>query len=114
MVASAVQVCKRALLATMRAVAVTFGMVLTCTRDSPDRDVVTNFRKLALRAHPDKPGGSAEQQQRLNEARANWEAARAEPKTAGRPKNTGADASSPSHKASSEGTVLMQVVVPAS
>lgn len=101
-------------MATMRAVAVTFGMVLTCTRDSPDRDVVTNFRKLALRAHPDKPGGSAEQQQRLNEARANWEAARAEAKTAGRPKNTGADASSPSHKASSEGAVLMQVVVPAS
>ena len=58
MVASAVQVAKRALLATMRAVALTFGMVLTCNRDSTDREVVTNFRKLALRVRPDRPGGS--------------------------------------------------------
>ena len=98
----------------MRAVAVTYGMVLTCNRDSPDRDVVTNFKKLALRAHPDKPGGSAEQQKRLNEARANWEAARAEAKTAGRPKTTNADANSSSQTPGSEVAVLMQVVVPAS
>ena len=52
MVASAVQVAKRTLLATMRAVALSFGMVLTCNRDSSDKDVVVNFRKLALRVHP--------------------------------------------------------------
>ena len=103
MVASALQVSKRALLATMRAVAVTFGVVLTCNRDSPDRDVLTNFRKLALRAHPHKPGGSAEQQKRLNEARASWEAARAQTRTAGRPKNTHTDGGSHADKPSSEG-----------
>jgi hypothetical protein len=58
MVASALQLSKRALLATMRAVAVAFGMTLTCNRDPPDRDVVTNFQKLALRVHPDRVKGS--------------------------------------------------------
>ena len=72
MVASVVQVAKRALLATMRAVAFTVGMALTCSRDSPDREVVANFRRLALRVHPDRPGGSTERQQRLNDARAAW------------------------------------------
>ena len=46
MVASAVQVAGRALLSTMRAVAVAFGVTLTCTRDSTDKEVLTNFRKL--------------------------------------------------------------------
>ena len=43
MVASAVQVAKRTLLATMRAVALSFGMVLTCNRDSSDKDVVVHM-----------------------------------------------------------------------
>ena len=62
MVASLVQVAKRALLATMRAVALTFAVVLTCNRDSSDQVVVSNFRKLALRVRPDRPGGSTAQQ----------------------------------------------------
>ena len=60
MVASVVQVAKRALLATLRAVALTVGMALKCSRDSPDREVVSNFGRLALRVHPDRLGGSAE------------------------------------------------------
>ena len=70
MFVSAVQVAKRALLATMHAAAVMFGLTMSCKRDSPDKDVVTIFRKLALRAQPDQPGGGTEQQQRLNYARA--------------------------------------------
>ena len=62
MVASLVQVAKRALLATMRAVALAFAVVLTCNRDSSDQVLVFNFRKLALRVRPDRPGGSAAQQ----------------------------------------------------
>ena len=46
MVASIVQVAKQALLATMRAVALTVGMALMCSRASPDREVVSNFRRL--------------------------------------------------------------------
>ena len=49
MVASALQVAKQALLVTMRAVVVGFGMTLTCNRDSADTVGVTSFRKLALR-----------------------------------------------------------------
>ena len=56
MVASALQVVKRALLATMRTAAVLFGLSMTCNRDSADSEVVSFFRKLALRAHPDRPG----------------------------------------------------------
>ena len=81
MVASVVQVAKRAVLATMRAVALTFGVTLTCNRDSPDRVVVSNFRRLALRVHPDRPGGSTEQQQRVNDARAAWDDARSNGQT---------------------------------
>ena len=48
MVASIVQVAKQALLATMRAVALTVGMALTFSRDLPDPEVVSNFRRLRL------------------------------------------------------------------
>jgi hypothetical protein len=47
MVASIVQVARRALLATTRAVAVALGMAMVCGRDSPDKDVVQTFRQLA-------------------------------------------------------------------
>jgi hypothetical protein len=112
MVASAVQVAKRTLLATMRAVALSFGMVLTCNRDSSDKDVVVNFRKLALRVHPDRAGGSTAQQGRLNDARAAWEAVLGSSQKAGRPKNNHEDR----RKCADPGAdgILMQVVVPAS
>ena len=55
MVASFVQVAKRALLATMRAVAFTVGMALTCSRDSPDREVVSNFRRGVSGGGPKGP-----------------------------------------------------------
>ena len=75
MVAMALQVAKRALLATTRTAAVLFGLRMTCNRDSADSEMVSYFRELALRAHPDRPGGSTVQQQRLNDARASWEQA---------------------------------------
>ena len=110
MVASAVQVAKRALLATMRAVAVAFGMAMTCNRDSPDKDVVKTFRQLTLRAHPDKPGGSTAQQTRLNSARTAWDDARTAAKTAGRPKSSSNDGAKPP---GGTGDFLLQVVFPA-
>ena len=112
MVASAVQVAKRTLLATMRAVALSFGMVLTCNRDSSDKDVVVNFRKLALRVHPDRPGGSTAQQGRLNDARAAWEDVLGSSKKAGRPKNNHEDRRKPCADPGADG-ILMQVAVPA-
>ena len=109
MVPSAVQLAKRALLATMRAAAMRFGLTMSCNRDSADREVVTFFRKLALQAHPDRPGGSTEQQQRLNDARAAWDQARAESKPkGGRPKAT-----APCDKSGMSAGLTMPVVVPA-
>ena len=110
MVASAVQVAKRALLATMRAVAVAFAMPMPCNRDSPDTDVVKTFRKLTLRAHPDKPGGSTAHQTQLNSARTAWDDARAATKTAGRPKSASNDGGKPP---SGTGDFLLPVVFPA-
>ena len=110
MVASPLQVAKRALLATMRAVAVAFGMVLTCNRDSSDQDVVKDFRKLALRVHPDRPGGSGEQQQRLNDARGAWDTARTAAKGRGRPTKTSGNGHGPS---GGTGAFLLQAVCPA-
>ena len=94
MVASAVQVAKRALLTTMRAVALAFGVTLSCTRDSTDKELLTNFRKLALAVHPDRAGGSTEQQQRLNDARAAWEEVRSKGAKPGRPASASGSAQS--------------------
>ena len=113
MVASAVQIAKRTLLATMRAVALSFGMVLTCNRDSSDKDVVVNFRKLALRVHPDRPGGSTAQQGRLNDARVAWEDVMGSAKKAGRPKDNHQDKRKRCAEAGADG-IFKQVVVLAS
>ena len=48
MVASAVQLAKRALLVIMRSLASVYDVTLSCNRDSTDRQIITNFRKLAL------------------------------------------------------------------
>ena len=53
MVASVVQVAKRALLATMRAVALSVGMAMMCGRDSPDREVY--FRRSVSGGGPKGP-----------------------------------------------------------
>ena len=38
----------------MRTFALTYGVAFTCNRDSTDQAVMKNFRKLALRVHPDR------------------------------------------------------------
>lgn len=109
MVASAVQIAKRALLVAMHAVAVTVGMVLSCNRDSTDAVVIPNFRKLALKAHQDRPGGSNALQQQLNDARAAWDDARKAGKAAGRPK-AGKTAGRPKGSTSDDKGVLVTLM----
>ena len=41
-------------------------------RDSPDKEVEKVFRRVLLRAHPDK-GGNVEHIQKLNTAKENWD-----------------------------------------
>ena len=72
MVASAVQLAKRALVSLIKAMAVQYHVIVMLNRDSPDAEVRRAFKKVALKAHPDK-GGSTEDFRKLNEARESWE-----------------------------------------
>ena len=85
MAGSLLLLAKRALVALIRSVAVAYGVHVTCNRDSDEAAIIANFRKVALRAHPDR-GGSTTDQQRLNDARQAWDEARKKNATAGRPK----------------------------
>ena len=72
---SATQAAKRLLITLL----VTFGrhyqVNLTVSRDSCDKDVVKYYRKVLLKAHPDKGGRPGDAQQLL-EAREVWENAK--------------------------------------
>ena len=50
-------------------------MALELTRESPDKDVATAFRKLSRKTHPDHRG-SKEHQTSLHNARDTWEQAK--------------------------------------
>lgn len=75
MVCGPVQIAKRALVNVICALAQIYGVRVVCKRDSPDEVVLKDFRRLALKAHPDR-GGKQEHQQQLNDARLEWEAAK--------------------------------------
>jgi hypothetical protein len=85
---SAVLLAKRALVALIRSLALTYGVVVCCNRDSADQVVLGSFRKVALKAHPDH-GGNTSDQAKMNEAREAWDQARRQKATAGRPKGPG-------------------------
>ena len=69
-----VQAAKRAFVRVLLALAVVYNVRLLITRDSSDTDVVKAYKKLSLKAHPDK-GGKVEDQQALQEAKQAWEKA---------------------------------------
>ena len=85
---SAILLAKRALVVLIRALALTYGVTVNCNRDSNDSEVLSNFRKVALRVHPDRGGNTADQQ-KLNDARGAWDEARKQKVAAGRPKGPG-------------------------
>ena len=59
------------LLIALRSLAMTYGLILKCNRDSTDRELIKDLRKLALRTHH-ACGGSTKDQQRFNDARTAW------------------------------------------
>ena len=79
---SAAAALKRALVKLLLALAQQFSIPLSVTRDAPDAQVKKAFRKVIVRIHPDKPGGSAEHRKTLNDAWAKWQGAQ---RTRGRP-----------------------------
>ena len=83
MVASRVLVAKRALVNVLRVLAALYTIVLKVNREASDADVLRSYRRVILKAHPDK-GGSTADFQKLQDAREAWDAARAGAKTSGR------------------------------
>ena len=55
---SATQLAKRALVVLLLAFARVYHLDLKLNRDSADTDVKKGFRRVIVKAHPDKPGGS--------------------------------------------------------
>ena len=90
------EVAKRALVTALLALAVAYGVSLALSRDSPDGDVLRGYRRILLRAHPDK-GGSVADTQRLNGLKDEWDLQRA--KGAGRPKAKAKPKAKPKAKA---------------
>ena len=73
---SLVTLAKRALVTLLLAFARQYQIpALVINRDSADKDILTAFKKVARRIHPDK-GGSTSDFQRLNNARDEWEKAK--------------------------------------
>ena len=89
MPASPLQAAKRAFVSVLLFVARYYGLALPVTRDTTDDALLSAFKKVALKAHPDK-GGSHDHAQRLNDARSKWLEARAASKPSAQdPKHQG-------------------------
>ena len=52
---------KRVLVSLLRTLAATYGVVLQLSRDSPDVDIRSAFKKVSRKAHPDQGGSVADQ-----------------------------------------------------
>ena len=59
---------KRALVSLIRSLAQAFGCHVAVSRDSTDQEVRQAYRAVARKVHPDKPGGSKEEFQKLSAA----------------------------------------------
>ena len=55
----------------IRALAVTYNVVVNCNRASTDKEVAKSFRKVALKAHPGH-GGNTVDMGWPNDAQAAW------------------------------------------
>ena len=74
---SLIDITKRALVTLLRSLALAYGMTLSITRDSPDQDIHSAYRKVSRKTHPDRGGTVADQTALNNEHDAWQEACRA-------------------------------------
>ena len=68
---SEADIAKRELVKLLRALAAKYGVALTVARESAEKDVHQAFRKVSLKAHPDK-GGAVADFQKLSAANDAW------------------------------------------
>ena len=73
---SKVGLATRAFVAVILAVARCYQLLVQVNRDSSPEDLLKAYKRVLLKAHPDK-GGSNEDTQRLHAAREAWQQARA-------------------------------------
>ena len=69
---NAVDLAKRALVKLLKGMAVLYDLTVTITRNSPDPEVRTAYRKVSVKTHPDR-GGDHDHQRQLNAAYSAWE-----------------------------------------
>ena len=72
---SVIQAAKRFLVNLLLTFARHYQVTLTISRESEDKDVVRAFKKMILKAHPDK-GGREGDAQKLNTALEAWDSAK--------------------------------------
>ena len=70
---SPLQAAKRVLVSVILKLAGIYAVSIAVNRDSNDADVQRGYRRIALKAHPDK-GGSEEHFKELSNAKDNWDA----------------------------------------
>ena len=75
MPASSLQHAKRSFVTVLLTIAAFYSVRLTITRDASDEDCTKAFKRVSLKAHPDK-GGLLAHSQALNAAKENWDKAR--------------------------------------
>ena len=71
---SALDRARRALVGLLKTIAALYGVVESISRDSPDKDLRSAYRRISRKTHPDH-GGDAEHQKSLNNAMGAWEEA---------------------------------------
>ena len=81
---SPLQLAKRALVKVLLTLATKYGVALQVTRDSEDKVLLSAYKRVALKAHPDK-GGTNRDFQKLQAAKEKWEQERAQSAPPGRP-----------------------------
>ena len=74
MPAGQAQLAKRAFVAVLLELCKKYSLETKVFRDSPEADVLKEYRRLLKKAHPDK-GGAAEDTVRLNDAKEAWDKA---------------------------------------
>ena len=75
MPANNLQQAKRSFVTVLLTIAALYSVRLTVTRDSSDEECAKAFKRVSLKAHPDK-GGLLAHSQALNAAKETWDKAR--------------------------------------
>ena len=103
MVCSPVQLARRALVTILLSVAAAYNVAVNVNRNSADDALVRGYRKVILKAHPDK-GGRAADAQSLQAAKDGWETAKRNHRPRGRPKGEAVEQSANQSVSNASGT----------